>query len=76
MIDDDNYRIREYYNQILILGVFPMAMSPVKCPFCLTTDVVKNGHYPNGNQRYNCKTLNAPTVYLWRTILTKHATQA
>jgi insertion element IS1 protein InsB len=27
----------------------------VACPSCKSTDVVKNGSYPNGEQRYYCK---------------------
>jgi insertion element IS1 protein InsB len=29
----------------------------VKCPDCMSSNVVKNGHYPNGEQRFCCKNL-------------------
>jgi len=32
-----------------------MVSIPLKCPHCESEDVVKNGHYANGKQRYKCK---------------------
>jgi len=31
-----------------------MVLIPVKCPDCQSTDVVKYGKQPNGEQRYRC----------------------
>lgn len=37
-----------------------MVLFPIKCPHCGSVDVVKNGHYPNGQQRYKCKNPDCP----------------
>jgi transposase-like protein len=35
--------------------VIKMVMVPLVCPHCGSADVVRNGHYANGKQRYKCK---------------------
>lgn len=32
-----------------------MVLIPIICPQCGSDNVVKNGHYANGKQRYMCK---------------------
>ena len=32
-----------------------MVLIPVICPNCGSDDIVKNGHYANGKQRYMCQ---------------------
>ena len=33
---------------------------PIPCPHCQSGNVVKNGHYKNGTQRYKCKNPECP----------------
>ena len=37
-----------------------MVLKAVKCPYCGSADVRKNGHYANGNQRYLCGNIECP----------------
>ena len=30
-------------------------MIPQRCPFCQSPDIVKNGHTPDGRQKFHCK---------------------
>ena len=32
-----------------------MAVISVLCPYCGSDNVIRNGHHPNGKQRYMCK---------------------
>jgi len=33
----------------------------LKCPYCTSCDIVRNGHAPNGKQKYLCKTCKKQT---------------
>ena len=33
----------------------------LKCPFCESEDLVRNGHAPNGKQKYICKSCKRQT---------------
>lgn len=37
-----------------------MVLVAVRCPHCGSEDIVKNGHYSNGKQRYMCKNTECP----------------
>ena len=37
-----------------------MVMVPILCPYCGSDDIVKNGHYANGKQRYMCRNIECP----------------
>lgn len=37
-----------------------MVLIPLLCPHCGSDNVVKNGHFPNGKQRYVCKNPDCP----------------
>ena len=32
-----------------------MVLIPIRCPYCNSDNIIKNGHYKNGKQRYMCK---------------------
>ena len=35
-----------------------MVVITVTCPHCASPDIVKNGHAPNGKQKYRCRACN------------------
>ena len=37
-----------------------MVLVPIVCPHCGSDDIVKNGHYANGKQRYMCQNSECP----------------
>ena len=37
-----------------------MAVISVLCPYCGSDNVIRNGHHPNGKQRYMCKNTECP----------------
>jgi transposase-like protein len=37
-----------------------MVLVPIRCPHCGSENVVKNGHYANGKQRYMCRNAECP----------------
>jgi transposase-like protein len=40
--------------------VIKMVMIPLVCPHCGSANVVNNGHYANGKQRYKCNNPKCP----------------
>jgi len=42
---------------------FRMATVAVKCPYCLSEEVIKAGKTPNGTQRYKCCKPECPHSY-------------
>lgn len=38
-----------------------MVIITLKCPYCSSEDIVRNGHAPNGKQKYLCKACKKQT---------------
>ena len=41
-----------------------MAMVEVKCPYCKSTDILKNGKTAKGKQRYYCREAKCKSYFL------------
>ena len=44
----------------VLIGGF-MVIITLKCPYCQSEDIVRNGHAPNGKQKYLCKNCKRQT---------------